>query len=256
MKRMVLMIMVVLAFRQSTSAQIVNIETKRLRTDSVRFAGDFNLALLLNSTNGKDIATIRGNLILQTKSKNLRHIWLMASNYDFAKAEQESFVNAFYLHFRYNYKINHWLRWEAFVQTQTNEPLGIQFRQLLGTGPRFKLELSKNADFYLGTAYMYEYEKAIGPEFTIQQDSRWSNYISLNIHIPKVNGSLISTLYFQPLFNDLSDHRIMNDTKIDFSITERWHLYTRFSYYFDAAPPPNIRKSALNFEQGFGFKFK
>jgi hypothetical protein len=48
----------------------------------------------------------------------------------------------------------------------------------------------------------------------------------------------------------------MNDTKIDFSITERWHLYTRFSYYFDAAPPPNIRKSALNFEQGFGFKFK
>jgi hypothetical protein len=239
-----------------TNAQVVNIEERRLHTDSIRFVGDFNLALLLNSTNGKSITTIRGNIISQWKSKNYKHLLLASANYDLAKAEEESFVNNFYIHFRYNYKINHWMRWEAFEQTQTNEPLGLQFRQLVGTGPRFKIRLNKDADVFLGTAYMYEYEKTIPPTAQILRLHRWSNYGSLSIHVPKLNGSIISTIYYQPVFNDFSDFRIMNDTRVDFNLTAKWRVYTRFSYLFDSQPPPNIRKTALNFEQGFGFSIR
>ncbi len=236
--------------------QVVNIESRRLSTDSVRFVGDFNLALLLNSTNGKSITTIRGNIVAQWKSKNYRHLFLASANYDLAKAEEENFVNNFYIHFRYNYKINTWLRWEAFVQSQTNEPLGIRFRQLVGTGPRFKIQLDPHKDIYIGTAYMYEYEKTIPPYTTTLNLHRWSNYGSLNIHIPKLNGSIISTVYYQPVFSDFSDFRIMNDTKVDFNLTAKWRVYTRFSYLYDSRPPETIRKTALNFEQGFGFSIR
>jgi hypothetical protein len=240
----------------TANAQVVNIEARRLHTDSVRFVGDFNLALLLNSTNGKDIFTVRGNTVLQWKSANYKHLWLASANYDFAKAEEDNFINNFYVHLRYNYKINPWLRWEAFVQSQINEPLGLNFRQLIGTGPRFKIRIGQHADIYLGTAYMYEYEKTIPPARQVLHQHRWSNYGSLNIHIPKVNGSLVSTIYFQPLFNDLSDYRIMNDTRIDLSITAKWRVYTRFAYLYDANPPPGIRRNALNLEQGFGYSIR
>lgn len=237
-------------------AQVVNIEARRMSTDSIRFVGDFNLAVLLNSTNGKSITTFRGNIVTQWKSKKYKHLLLAAANYDLANAEEESFVNNFYIHLRYNYKINHWLRWEAFVQSQTNEPLGLQFRQLFGTGPRFKLKLNKDADVFLGTAYMYEYEKTVPPTMEMLNLHRWSNYASLNIHIPKLNGSIISTIYYQPVFSDFTDFRIMNDTRVDFNLTAKWRVYTRFSYLFDSKPPANIRKTALNFEQGFGFTIR
>jgi hypothetical protein len=251
-----LLLLIFIAFAGVANAQVVNIEARRLKSDSTRFIGDFNLALLINSTNGKNITTIRGNIITQYKSKNLRHIWLGVANYDFAKAEGDDFVNNFFVHFRYNYKVNNWFRWEAFVQSQTNEPLGINFRQLIGIGPRFKISLEKNIDCYLGTSYMYEYEKTIAPEALINRDHRSSNYASINIHIPKVNGSVISTFYYQPLFNQFSDFRLLNDTRVDISLSAKWRVYTRFSYLFDSQPPPNIRKTALNFEQGFGFSIR
>jgi len=255
MKIFSFLILLHLLLIQTAKCQLVNIENLRMHTDSIRISGIFNFALAFNSTNGKNIATIRGSGAVQYKSRNYKHLWLTAANYNFAKAEGENFVNAFYFHIRYNYKINSWLRWEAFTQSQTNEPLGIAYRQLLGTGPRFKIILAKHADIYLGTAYMYEYEKTVPPEKIVSRDSRSSNYISLNIRIPKINGSIISTSYYQPLFRDLSDYRFMNDTRFTFSITNKWNIYTGFSYFYDSRPPTGIRRSALNLEQGFGISF-
>jgi hypothetical protein len=236
-------------------SQVVNIENRRLQTDSVRTAGNGNFAFLLNSTNGRDILTFRGNILVQHKSRDLRQIWLFNANYDLAKAEKESFVNNFYVHLRYNYKINDRLRWEAFLQHQRNLPLGIESRQLAGTGPRFKFKLGRNAELYLATAVMYEHERTIKPESAVSNDIRSSSYASLNIRFPKSNGSIVSTSYFQPLFRDVNDARVMNDTRISFNITSKWQVYTNFSYFNDSRPPAGIRRSALNLEQGFGFSF-
>ena len=240
---------------QTARSQVVNIENRRMQTDSVRTAGNGNFAFLVNSTNGRDILTFRGNFIVQHKSRDLRQIWLFIANYDLAKAEKESFVNNFYLHLRYNYKINDWLRWEAFLQHQRNLPLGIDGRQLAGTGPRFKVRLGRNAELYLATAVMYEHERTVKPESAVSNDIRSSSYASLNIRFPKTNGSIVSTSYFQPLFKDFKDARIMNDTRISFNITSKWQVYTNFSYFTDSRPPAGIRRSALNLEQGFGFSF-
>ena len=255
MKPLYLTTLIAMSFLKDLSGQVINIENRRLHTDSVRLAGNLNIAFLLNSTNGKNIATFRGNGILQFKSKDYDHLWLLTANYDLAKAEKQDFVNSFYIHGRYNYKLTKWLRWEAFVQHQINEPLGIASRKIVGTGPRFKVRIGKDADIYIASAYMYEDEKTTSPASLVLKDGRSSNYISLNIRFPKVKGSLISTSYYQPLYRDLSDHRIMNDTRLSFRVAEKIQVYTNFSCFFDSKPPPGIRKSTLNLEQGFGFSF-
>jgi hypothetical protein len=234
--------------------QVINIENRRLHTDSVRKAGDINVAFLLNSTNGNNIMTFRGNALVQLKSRDYKHLWLGLANYDFAKAAKDNFVNAFFIHLRYNFRISSLIRWEAFVQSQRNLPLGIRFRNIVGTGPRFKVGLGKNAEFYLGTSVMFEHERTAPPDDKISTDLRSSNYVSLNIRFPKINGSFTSTSYFQPLYRDFSDHRIMNDSRFSFRITEKLQVYTNFSYFYDARPPVGIRKSTLNLEQGFGMR--
>jgi hypothetical protein len=255
MKRLVLLCLSI-GLLNTAKAQIVNIEARRLRTDSVRLVTDMALAFLLNSTNGKTLTTVRGNVISQWKSKNYKHLILAAANYDFAQADKDDFVNSMFVHLRYNYKVNPWLRWEAFMQGQTNEPLGINYRHLVGTGPRFKIRIGPHADIYIGSLAMYEYERTIPPTIETKSDLRWSNYLSLNIHIPKVNGSLISTYYYQPLFKDFTDYRVMNDTRLDLNITAAWRVYTRFTFLHDSQPPTGIRRNALNLEQGFGFTLR
>jgi hypothetical protein len=239
----------------TAQGQVVNMESRRLHTDSVRRAGEFNFAFLFNSTNNNTLLTFRGNLTMQQKSKNYKHLWLMVANYDLAKAEAENFVNAVVGHLRYNYFINNWLRWECFTQVQTNQPLGINFRWLNGTGPRMKATLGQNAHLYLGTAYMYEQETDIGQPPARLYEHRSSSYFSGSITVPALKGDLVTTLYFQPLFVDISNYRLMNETKMDFSIFQKFRLYTRFNYYFDSRPPAAIRKSAISLEQGFSIRF-
>lgn len=254
MKKNCLISLLILLGVQLSQAQVINIENRRLHTDSVRKAGDINIAFLLNSTNGKNIMTFRGNALVQLKSRNYAHLWLGLANYDFAKADGASFVNAFFVHVRYNYKVSSWLRWEAFAQSQRNLPLGIRFRHIVGTGPRFKVGLGRNAEFYLGSSVMLENERTAPPDDRIATDLRSSNYLSLNIRFPGINGVFTSTSYFQPLYRDFSDHRIMNDSRFSFRITEKLQVYTNFSYFYDARPPIGIRKSTLNLEQGFGIR--
>lgn len=235
-------------------AQVINIENRRLHTDSVRRAGDVNISFLLNSTNGRSIMTFRGNSLVQFKSKNYKHLWLGIANYDFAKAAGSSFVNAFFVHLRHNYKVNEWLRWEAFTQLQRNLPLGIESRLLTGTGPRFKIYVGKVFEMYVATIGMLEHENTAKPDNKISRDWRSSSYVSFNIRFPNIKAVLSTTSYYQPLFNDIADYRFTSDSRFSFRITEKLQVYTNFNYFYDARPPVGIRKSTMNLEQGFGIK--
>ncbi len=112
--------------------------------------------------------------------------------------------NLFY-HLRYNYKINKWLRWEAFTQLQQNNLRGIKLRWLRGTGPRFNLAGSKKLSLYRGTAAMFEYEKEQTDPVIYHRDFRSSNYVSLT-YKPSEYAEFIETVFYQPLFSNLDDY--------------------------------------------------
>ncbi|HMP91355.1 MAG TPA: DUF481 domain-containing protein, partial [Phnomibacter sp.] len=190
------------------------------------------------------------------KSKNKKNLLLLTGNYDLAKAQQANLVNSSFAHLRFNHKVNNWLRWEAFTQTQTNTPLGIQFRWLTGTGPRFKIQLSQHANIYLGSLYMYEVEHTLSQqEEKRNYDHRNSSYASVSITIPSLKADIVSTSYWQPLYRDISDYRLTTETRMDFRITRQFRLFARTNFFFDSQPPKGIRRRAINTEQGFGFNF-
>ena len=83
---------------------------------------------------------------------------LFKNDVAFQQIEGDQFENSLITHIRYNYRFHKRIKWEIFLQGQNNKVTLIDFRGLIGTGPRFKLSTSDNYRFYLGTLVMYEYE--------------------------------------------------------------------------------------------------
>lgn len=82
-----------------TQAQIVNVETKRLRADTTGWYGNLDLtANLIKNT--RQLWSFGTNFnILRIRS---RHTFLLIADLKFDKAENVDLINKGYQHFRYN----------------------------------------------------------------------------------------------------------------------------------------------------------
>lgn len=254
--KIIIIIALQFLLRLSISAQVVNIENRRMHTDSVRVAGSASITFSFTENNNKQLLVTRNALALQLKSKTLRDLFLILGNYDLSRANGASFSNAAFLHFRYNRKLNNNIRWEAFTQLQYNRVLGIANRSLTGTGPRWKFLTSEKTAAYFGALYMYEYEATSGAAPVVSRDHRLSNYLSASLELPKwLPGELISTTYFQPQFKSWRDYRLSHETSLELQINKKLRATTRLNYAFDAEPPQGIAKRAVALEQGFRMQF-
>ena len=240
-----------LGVRQSATAQaVVNIEQKRIVTDSLGWAGSANISFQYN----KDV---QEQFALSTKAhiqfKTAKCLYLLLGNLAVLEAGNKDFINSGFLHFRYNRKIGKILRWEAFAQLQYNKLLQVNQRALVGTGPRLKLISNDKFSLYQATLYMFEHEEVITPAET-HDDHRMSAYVSSSWH-PTDNMSLSTTFYFQPKFEDFSDHRVSNQTKISLGITKRLKFTTTFTYLKDSNPPLDVPSEVYAMSNGLQYSF-
>lgn len=256
MMRLFLLLIMFLSCSAALRAQVVNIESRRMHTDSVRRAGSLSLGLSFTENNGKQLFVTRNALALQSKSKSLRDIWLVLANLDLSKADGAAFSNSAFLHLRYNRKMSGLLRWEAFTQAQYNRVLGIGSRWLAGTGPRLKLFSTEKSALYWGNLYMFEYEATTANFPIISRQHRLSAYLSATFDLsPTLPGELITTTYYQPRLNRLADYRLSHETSLELNITKKLRATTRLYYFYDAVPPSGIAGRALAVEQGFRVGF-
>lgn len=233
MKNLLLSIVfLVFVFINKVDAQIVNIESQRYATDTTGWAGDYNLGFTFGKQKEKYFSFFNSAHV-QYKSK--RSLYLILGSLDILKKGNEKFVNAGFFHFRYNYKIKHWLRWEAFTQVQYNKLIGLRMRYLLGTGPRFKLVQIEKFKTYLGTLYMLEYEMNNDKSQKLLQ-GRFSAYLSFSIR-PIKTIEFISTTYYQPRFDEIKDYRIATENAILFKFHRILSFGMNFKLNYDAAPP-------------------
>lgn len=115
---------------QHNFAQVINIEDKRIKTDTVGWSGSGELSLYANKNNDM-VLSLQTDLHLQYKTK--KSLWLLLTDIATVQVNNEQhFVNSGFQHFRYNYKIRDRFVWEAFAQGQYNEPLAIDYRLLAG----------------------------------------------------------------------------------------------------------------------------
>ena len=251
MKIIIIPILFILAFVECHS-QVINVETLRKKTDSAKWTGsvslDFNLV-----KNKNNIFKIANKADVQYNNK--KELWLFINDLKFEKAAGESFVNKGTQHLRYNYKVTETIKMEGFLQAQYDAISEIDFRGLIGAGPRFKLTSNKDYRFYLGVLIMYEYEKDsdIEPD-RIHKDVRGSTYLSFSLY-PTESIGIISTSYYQPRLDLLKDFRLSSTTSILFRIWEDLAFKTTFIYNYDAYPVVTIPKSQYELTNGLLFTF-
>ena len=233
------------------TAQILNAESLRKVTDTSGFSGSAGLRFALKR-NTRDFLTISSNVHLQYKMN--RNLLLFKNDVQFQKIEGDKFENSLISHLRYNYRFHNRIAWEIFIQGQYNKISLINFRGLVGTGPRFKLSNSENYKFYLGTLIMYEYEDIDDGITPIQRDLRGSGYLSFSLY-PLENISFSSTTYYQPKLSKFEDYRISSQSSLLIEIYENFGFLVSYTFTYDTFPAVGIPNSQYDFTTGISYSF-
>ncbi len=235
-----------------TYAQLVNIESKRMQTDSTRFALKGDLLTSYTDNNGNYIFQIGSNLTTQLKSRDLKKIFFFIGNYDLIRTNDEDFQNSWFFHLRYNHKISDLLRFEAFLQNQNNLLLAITRRNLVGSGLRFKFISRETTKAYFGNSYMYEIEH-IGDTQEKLYNHRNSSYLSVNHSFQTPRLDVTGTVYFQPLYRDIGNHRILAQLKAELPINKVLSFSALYNYFYSSFSP--TRNSDRSSNVSFGLTF-
>ncbi len=215
------------------NAQLVNIESQRMQVDSVRFVLKSDLLFDYSNNNGDYLSQFTGNISTQLKSKDLKRIYMFIGSYNTERSKDQDFQKSYFLHLRLNQKITNVFRFEVFLQDQYNAILNINRRKLFGAGLRLKFLSTPAVKAYLGNAYMYEHEKIDDSDIEYY-NNRNSTYVSFTINFPKSNVNITETLYFQPKYNDLGNHRVFQQLQAQFPINKVLSFTTQFTYFYNS----------------------
>ncbi len=231
-------------------AQVVNIESRRMRSDTTGWIGTAEASFQF-SKSVDEIFDLGALIHLQFKGKN--DLWLFLNEMRIIKGAGTQFVNSGFAHVRYNRKVTkELLRWEFFTQYQYNKALEVGQRVLAGTGPRFKLYDSDNFRAYIASLYMYEYQESVD-KLIIERNHRTSSYLSFTFDFDRVEFS--NTIYFQPNMRDLKDYRVLSQSDVMFKIFENLKFKTGFNYRYDTRPFPGVPKTTYYLTNGLRFEF-
>ena len=231
--------------------QIVNIETKRMQSDTTGWMGSINGNFSLTKNQDQVFST---DVNAHLQYKDLKNLYLILGNYGFLKGADESFINSSFLHLRYNRKFSNLFRWEVFTQWQNNKVTKIDSRFLFGMGPRFKLASSASFHLYVASLAMYEYEKEISDPVVHNRNLRSSSYVSFT-WLPVHTIELTSTTFYQPLFRDFRDYRFLNQATLNFKATRNLSLGVTWSYLYDSRPVPNVPRTNYSLTTGLKYDF-
>jgi len=248
----VLIAIICFLFYNNIWSQLVNVESQRIQSDSIRFVLNADLSYTNQKNNNEKLSLFTTSITSQIKTKSLKDIFLALFNIDYSEANNQQLSNSLMLHLRYNRKITNRLRLEAFYQYQKNQLLGINYRNLLGLGPRIKILNTKKSKLYYGFLYMHEKEMTLDENNTIRYDNfnRVSTYLSVSIKLPKDIGEFDIVSYYQPCLNNFDNYRLNNQGSLIFNISNHIKLTNTISLLYDTSPPIGISKNNLNFTNG------
>lgn len=235
----------------TNQAQIVNVESQRIQSDTTGWLGNFGVSFKLDKNK---VHVLNLNTNAQIEYKEPRNLYLLLINYDFLKGAAQTLQNNLFFHLRYNYKLSNLLRLEAFTQVQHNSLSGIQSRWLIGAGPRFKISGSKKLSLYAASLVMYEDEHELTKPVILHKDIRNSSYASASWR-PADKAEITSTLFYQPLFRDFSDFRILHELKLKFLFTKNFSFFTTWSILYDSKPATGVPNTIYTLRNGIEYEF-
>lgn len=172
--------------------------------------------------------------------------------------KEAHFANNRLAHIRYNRRLTAGVWWEAYTQYEYNEFLLLDRRLLGGTGPRVRVADGSSASLTIGTSAMLEEERLnperIGPNEDVNRvNARSSTYAALTVRLAEA-GSWTSTVYLQPRFDSLDDHRIVAESGLAMQLTGAVAWTVDGRYRTDSQPPETPEGTAPVVSSDFSIK--
>jgi len=234
---------------QPAYSQVLNVEEMRTFQDSLPWEGSLGLKgemsksdeLFLNTTVTSHVQHLR-------KQKQ----FLYLGEFNLNRTGDSTFSENGYLHLRFVSHVKRPLAFESFTQIQYNKALQIKQRFLLGCGVRWHIVKGKKAKIYLGFAAMFDDE--IYQQTPREQYIRNSDYISLVLSLGK-NLVFTSITYYQPVFRDMADYRLLTSNGLSFHAGKHINLGITYCLTYDSQPPAGVVSTVYSLKPELLFTF-
>lgn len=140
-----------------------------------------------------------------------------------------------------------------FLQYQNSNNLLLYFRQLYGTGIRYKLIDKNKIKIDIASGIFNEQERLFmdqisNPHLYVNTPStnvyRMANFSVLQLNVVK-DLKILNTTYFQPIINNLTDYRVLNDMDIIYKAKDWLDFNLNIIYRYDNMPPEVLKNYDL-----------
>lgn len=248
------LIITLLFFTVAATAQIVNIEERRITgtNDTTHWYGSLRLAANVNKVKDQ---VLQFNSTGHVQYKNGRSLTLLLLDANFLRAGNKDFNQSAFAHLRYNFDLTRPLVAEAYLQAQFNKLLLIELRALAGAGLRFRLFKSQdgNQRIYGGLAYLIEQNKFL-EGIPAKTWHRASAYLSFTFR-PWPDVKLVNTTYYQPTLLRFSKPRISTEWRLDMPLGKKLSFFSDFRFSVDKSLPVEAPGTVYVWMNGVGVRF-
>ncbi len=207
-------------------------------------------------TGNTELLDVRGAARVQYRENAHLAYVLVDGTYGLKGADP--FVSKAFEHVRYRYMFGDFWGMESFAQHEFDEFRRLSLRVVSGLGPRLVLFDGPVAEVFVGSAYMFEYEKLTqGPTDDageVSSKHRSSNYLRAEFDIT-VPVTLSLLLYAQPKIGDYKDIRWLSRNSVSVKLNDFFGVKFSFVAMYDAKPAQNVEKLDTHFNTALNFSF-
>lgn len=234
-----------ISFVQLSAQGVINAEQYLNSKDSLIVAANFTY----HGTRGNatsDKVKISPTFLLKQKY----HQYKLFGNYSRLSGGGNRFLNSGFIHFRHNYLFHKRVKTFAFAQTQFNEVLLLEERNVFGAGLRFSLFQRDSLKSSLGLGIMNEYER-LNETSLISGEVFETNFIRTafvhSFSYTLKNISFSNVLYYQANVLDVLDIRLLSESMIRMKLNAKFDFLVEHTIRYDSRPPSNLVNSDTDF---------
>jgi putative salt-induced outer membrane protein YdiY len=186
--------------------------------------------------------------------KQDKNLYLLIAKRDYGEQNDTPSSDSAFLHARYRRFLTSQIDFELFTQIDTNKFKRRERRNLIGTGPRFKLLASDRQNLTLGIAPMLEHESytkkenETKPRATSKTRISISSGYDLKIAEP-VTADL--SVYYQPNIETAADFRMSLQAALAIRISTNLSFRLSVEQTTDSMPPSGTKKTDTITKQSF-----
>lgn len=241
-------------------AQILNIERLRLEKDTSKnfmMKTTFGLNVYNRSAASDDPVNLFGyTLDVNGIYYPDKHAFILMSNFDYLKINDDDFLNFGFVHGRMNLFRENIINYEVYLQYSYDNFRGLDPRWLGGAGVRYDFLKSDFITTTLGVGLLYEHEKWEHPENQEIVEAnllKSSNYLSFRFTVNDFVDFNMVTYYqfgYDSNINRLRN-RINGSVILNTRLSSRFSLATSFDISYEDRPIVPVTPLIYAFKTGF-----